>query len=70
MQSHYVETYAMENSTLDREVRFPTRKEAERALADLVGMRGPTDRHGRTPSVEESREPPSTTYVEWCAAGW
>ena len=63
--SYYVETGNHDNTGLGRDVRFTTRDEAERA-ADVVG-----DFLGSRASdlkVEESHEPPTTTFDAWNAA--
>lgn len=63
--SYYVETYEMQSTTLDREVRFATRDEAEQALEILALARG----SGRA-TVEESDEPPTTTLKAWNEGSW
>ena len=62
MLSYYVESWGMENTGLDRDVRFSTRMEAERALRTLGAC---VDRNGRPPTIEESSEPPTVTFQEW-----
>lgn len=62
IKSWYVETGAIENAGLDREVRFPTQREAEQAMATLDATR---DRNGREVTIEESELPPTTTFTEW-----
>ena len=66
--TYYVETHAMENTGLDREVRFATRRETERALGSLRLWRAWADRHGQVPTIEQSDESATTTFAEWSAA--
>lgn len=67
VKSYYVETGPLQNCQLDRDVRFPTRREAEQAVCTLRGMR---DCRDFTPEVIESDLPATTTYPVWVRADW
>lgn len=62
-QSYYVETGPMQDTDLDRELRFATRGEAEQALKTLLSFR--TRAGDFTPEVMESTEAPTTTIEAW-----
>lgn len=68
MSSFYVETYRAENTGLGHDVRFPAHEDAERAARDLLSLRPVY--FGKSPTVEVSAEPPTTTYRAWNEAGW
>jgi hypothetical protein len=66
-QSHYVEVGRLENTCLGRDVRFPTRSDAESALIALVSLRGSA---AKSCTVQASDKPATTTFVEWNEKGW
>ena len=66
-KSYYVETGPMQNTQLDRGVRFATKAEAEEALSTLLSFR---QVRGAGPAVCESCEPPTTTIAAWNQGGW
>jgi hypothetical protein len=60
--SFYVEPHRLEESDLGPAIRFPTREQAEQALAALDGRRG---KYGPPPQVVGSLAAPTTTFDEW-----
>jgi len=66
-KSYYVETGPLENTQLDRDVRFATAADAEQARSTLMSCR---DRDGFAPEVMESDEPANTTFAQWTSTGW
>lgn len=56
----------IENTTLDG-VRFPTREDAERALAIVRDVF--TIREDEAEIITR-KEPPTTTFAEWNESGW
>jgi len=69
MCSFYVEDKNLEDSCLGREVRFPTKIQAEQALIVLLGLRVLATR-SLLPEVCESDLEPTTTFEKWNTLGW